>query len=306
MHNLLVSIVIPYYNRKEKLNRALKSIFAQTYYNVEVLVVDDCSTIPPDFEPFNFKYIKNSSNLGPGLSRNVGKNAAVGQYIIFLDSDDYLAPTFIEKCLETALILNNDFAFIYSKVGQVDENEQFIRERVVNNCYPSLIMPHIFLDGRAWATSSCFWNKNVISDIEWADYRCWEDYLFDVQASFVNNKIGFINEILVYYDASGEDKLSNLDKTKQVIEKSKSVNAIFEKMHNSRFIRDRNVKNTIERLFVKSIYELLSYSHQERFKIVRSLQLIKKYNYMKFLYLRLLLSFPKTISIKLLDKYRRI
>lgn len=306
MHNLLVSIVIPYYNRKEKLNRALKSIFTQTYDNVEVLVVDDCSTIPPDFELFNFKYIKNSSNLGPGLSRNVGKNAAVGQYIIFLDSDDYLAPTFIEKCLETALILNNDFAFIYSKVGQVDEIEQFIRERVVNNCYPSLIMPHIFLDGRAWATSSCFWNKNVISDIEWADYRCWEDYLFDVQASFVNNKIGFINEILVYYDASGEDKLSKIAKGKQIDEKSRSLNTILEIFCNSVYIDDKKTKKKLERLFVKTIYELRNYSSLEKKIIMDRVTAIKKINFLRFLYLRILVKLPKKLSVILLDRYRKI
>lgn len=305
MNNILVSVVIPYYNRKEKLNRALSSIYAQTYANVEVIVVDDFSTIPPDLDSYNFKYIINSKNLGPGLSRNVGCNSSSGQYIIFLDSDDYLAPTFIEKCIEKALIQENDFSFIYSKVGLVDENEQFIRERVVNNYYPLLVMPHIFMSGRAWATSSCFWNKSFIDGVEWAAYRCWEDYLFDVEASLVNNKIGFVDEILVYYDSSGKDKLSKTKNGMQIEEKSKSLQVILEKLCGSTYLEEKNVKKRLEDLLVKNIYELLRYTNLNKTKIREDMQAIKKINYLKFLYLRICLSLPKKVAVILLDRYRR-
>lgn len=107
-----VSVIIPTYNRFKYLLNAIKSVKNQTYSNIEIIVVNDCST-EEQYYTFDFKkqfgdnfYMinlpKNSRQIfgkvcGGGNSRNIGMMIASGDYIAFLDDDDYFLPTKIEK-----------------------------------------------------------------------------------------------------------------------------------------------------------------------------------------------------------------
>ena len=92
----MTSIIIPYHNRPVKLKRCLNSIFQQTYQDFEILIIDDYSKTPLQLEVDNrVRILRNRKNLGPGLSRNVGLDNAKGEYIAFLDSDDYWDKEFL-------------------------------------------------------------------------------------------------------------------------------------------------------------------------------------------------------------------
>jgi glycosyltransferase involved in cell wall biosynthesis len=92
----LLSVVIPVYNRTDLFLRCLKSVLSQTYTPIEIIIIDDASKISirsylekhKTNYPKHIKLIRNSSNLGPATSRNVGIRVANGNYIAFLDSDD--------------------------------------------------------------------------------------------------------------------------------------------------------------------------------------------------------------------------
>lgn len=90
----LVSVVIPFFNRIELTHRAVVSVFAQTYSNLEIIVVNDGSTEDDSMllalfsTRKNLSYIKLQKNAGPAEARNIGVNNAIGRYIAFLDSDD--------------------------------------------------------------------------------------------------------------------------------------------------------------------------------------------------------------------------
>ncbi len=98
-----VSIIIPVYNRKRKLFKALNSVLNQTYKNFEIIVVDDGST--DCLEKSILKYISNyesviyikQKNSGTPIALNKGINISRGNYITFLDSDDIYLPDHIEK-----------------------------------------------------------------------------------------------------------------------------------------------------------------------------------------------------------------
>lgn len=102
----LFSIVIPAYNAAHHIVDALTSIFAQTIDNYEIIVVNDGSQdtvqLEKELDPYlsNIIYIKRP-NGGPGAARNSGINAAKGEYIAFLDSDDQWIPTHLAEMLET-------------------------------------------------------------------------------------------------------------------------------------------------------------------------------------------------------------
>lgn len=100
-----VSIIIPVYNTDKYLRNCLDSILAQTMTNYEIILVDDHSTdnsynIMRSYEQYNpkvIKVIRTNKNSGPGTARNLGLSLANGDYISFVDSDDYLAKDMIEK-----------------------------------------------------------------------------------------------------------------------------------------------------------------------------------------------------------------
>lgn len=105
----LVSVVVPIYNVENYLDKCLESIQNQTYRNIEVIMVDDGSTdrsgsIAKEFSQKDKRFLYcHQSNGGLSVARNSGIEASTGEYIAFIDSDDYIDSTFIEKLLIAAL-----------------------------------------------------------------------------------------------------------------------------------------------------------------------------------------------------------
>lgn len=99
-----VSVVIPYYNGISWLEEAIDSVFNQTFKNFEVIVVDDGSSESTDkleikFKDENINWL-HQENQGVSVARNNGINAAKGEYVAFLDSDDLWLPTKLEEQIE--------------------------------------------------------------------------------------------------------------------------------------------------------------------------------------------------------------
>lgn len=99
----MVEIIIPAYNCNKTLGRTLGSLIAQTDTNFKVSIIDDCSTedlmltINKFKELLNIRVIRNETNLGCGMTRQVGIDNATEDYIAFLDSDDVLMPYAVES-----------------------------------------------------------------------------------------------------------------------------------------------------------------------------------------------------------------
>lgn len=92
----MISVIIPTFNRCEMLDEAIQSVLKQDYNDLEIIVIDDNSS-DDTFEVIKeykkrypcIQYYKNETNMGPGYSRNLGYKHSSGQYIIFMDDDDY-------------------------------------------------------------------------------------------------------------------------------------------------------------------------------------------------------------------------
>lgn len=102
-----VSIVTTAYNIEAYVGKCMDSLLAQTHEDLEIIVVNDCSTdktmsIVGKYKDERIKTINHPSNLGAGWARRTGIGAATGEYVITVDGDDWLAPDFIEKLVENA------------------------------------------------------------------------------------------------------------------------------------------------------------------------------------------------------------
>lgn len=129
----LVSIVMPAYNCEKYIADAINSVIEQTYKNWELFVIDDCSTdntesIARSFKDPRVVCLKNTENSGPAVSRNRGIEAAKGEYIAFLDSDDVWLPKKLEH--QISFMQNEGVNFSCTAYGIMDA-EGYITDRKV-------------------------------------------------------------------------------------------------------------------------------------------------------------------------------
>ena len=102
-----ISIVTTAYNIEAYIEKCLESLVGQTYEDIEIIVVNDCSTdktmeIVGKFNDERIKVVNHEKNMGAGWARRTGIAAATGEYVITVDGDDWLSEDFIEKLVENA------------------------------------------------------------------------------------------------------------------------------------------------------------------------------------------------------------
>lgn len=137
----LISIIVPTFERSDLLSRALDSIYAQTWKNIEVVVVDDnlpgssfekktLQILKPYQEKDNFLYIKTSGKTGGGAARNLALRQCHGDYVAFLDDDDrYLAGKLEEQL---RFMEAHDLDASYQDVMWYDSHEKLVEYRSMN------------------------------------------------------------------------------------------------------------------------------------------------------------------------------
>ena len=125
----LVSIIIPCYNKAHYLGETLDSVAAQTYPDIEVIVVDDDSPdhtkeVVEDWQGRmpNLHYL-HQPNQGPSAARNNGIRASHGKYVMALDADDRLAPNYVEKCANY-LQQHPEVKLVYSRADMFGQYNQ--------------------------------------------------------------------------------------------------------------------------------------------------------------------------------------
>jgi glycosyltransferase involved in cell wall biosynthesis len=150
----LVSCIIPTYNRAHIVGRAIRSVLNQTYKNIEVIVVDDGSQDNTQEAVLSIKdervrYIRLHRNFGVAFARNIGIANARGEFVAFLDSDDYFLPEKIEKQVEL-MLKDESIGVCYTEVYyEIDNGELVYKEspRIRGKIYEKLLLfpPHILL-----------------------------------------------------------------------------------------------------------------------------------------------------------------
>lgn len=119
MNNPAISVIVPAYNVEKYVERCIDSLLNQTFKDIEIIIIDDCST-DKTFEIINNKYgkipnvsiFKNDVNIGQGQTRNKAMKIAKGKYIYFLDSDDVLLSHGLERLYLLAKKNNADIMHI--------------------------------------------------------------------------------------------------------------------------------------------------------------------------------------------------
>lgn len=188
----LVSVIINVYNCKEYLQKALDSVQEQSYRNLEVILVDDCSTDGSgEFcdeyckQDDRFIVIHHEKNMGVSGPRNTGLRVAKGEYIYFMDGDDYIHVEAIEALIgainETGLELA---AFDYASTDTLKEDTHCSRERNPIEIIPTerMIFEMLSMVKMIWCV---VWNKlykrSLIDGLFFNDAYSIQDQDFNIR-----------------------------------------------------------------------------------------------------------------------------
>lgn len=221
MEKPLVSVVIPTYNRPKYLQRCIDSVLDQSYPHIEIIVVDDNNPgtdaraeteklMASYSQNEMITYLKHDRNRNGSAARNTGWRASHGEYITFLDDDDVIAESKIDKqaaCLEA---LDDSWGMCYTGYRLVKENgaEQISSEKRSGDCYIDALMRTMFMG----SGSNLFLRKKVVDEIGGYDesFRRNQDIEFLARA-LENYKIAYIDETLLTICQEGERQKRSFD-----------------------------------------------------------------------------------------------
>ncbi|MGE1008028.1 glycosyltransferase family 2 protein [Bacillus cereus] len=159
MENVLISVVIPTYNRGSLIQNTINSVLNQTYKNFELLIIDDASTdsteeIVKGYDDSRIKFVKLDENSQGTKPRNVGIQESKGEYIALLDSDDEWSPTKLERQLKFLQQFNDEkmVCFTDLKLKEAKKTNYSNNKEFVNG---DNILEYILLE-KNWVQTSTY------------------------------------------------------------------------------------------------------------------------------------------------------
>ncbi|WP_363465077.1 glycosyltransferase family 2 protein [Halogeometricum borinquense] len=206
--NAKVSVVIPTYNRPNRLRRALNSVRNQTYENIEVVVVDDHSSTSMEnvvneySSELTTQFIRHSENKGANAARNTGIQEATGEYIAFLDDDDSWEAKKIEK--QISAIQEENAGLVYTGIRHIEENGTVTQENIPEK--PSDTTTELLQKNFVGSFSVVLVKSTIIQKAGLPDegFPIWQDKEWYVRIS-QHAKFALVPEVLVsHHQGSGE------------------------------------------------------------------------------------------------------
>lgn len=216
--NELVSVIVPVYNAEKTIKRCIESILTQNYKNLEIILVNDGSkdlsmTICQKFDDTRIKLI-NQRNQGVSQARNTGLHYANGNYICFVDSDDYLDKNHIKVMYDTLVQDNVDMVitnfYQITKKG-IDKN---IEIRNYSKCNIADCIYDVYTNSMLNQPWNKLFKRIRIKQLFSKDMSLGEDLIFNIDYINQIESISVINQYTYYYDL----QQGNLHKQKQSID----------------------------------------------------------------------------------------
>lgn len=224
MRSKKVSVIVPVYNVERYLEECINSLIYQDYYNLEIILVDDASTdnspILCDKAAMIDERIKviHKQKGGAASARNLGLSVMSGDYVCFVDSDDYVDKDYIQKLVENLEKVNADVAvcgFWYLYKNYEEKNEQLNMYQVMSQID---FLKNFLTD---W-TSGLIWNKifcsDVVREIRFEEGHKIDDEFFTYKVIMKCKKIVMFDTPLYYYRMRASSVMSSSFKyQKQII-----------------------------------------------------------------------------------------
>lgn len=236
----MISVIVPVYNTEKYLDQCIQSVLAQTYTNWELLLIDDGSTDSSGTICDN--YVEQDSRIkvfhkengGVSSARNLGLDNAKGEWITFIDSDDWVEASMLKKMRSVALSNNADYVYC-DLLFDYGESQKYYKSATFASEHS------IMLKNFIKSTWTVIWNSLVKAEIYnkhnlrfSQDYTYCEDFLFAVKAMFYARKVAYIPKAFYHYNQlNSASCMQNLSPTKMLHEQAAYMDAIafFKEQH---------------------------------------------------------------------------
>ena len=207
----LVSVIVPVYNAGAYLDECMESLLAQTYRNTEILLVDDGSADGSgekcDAYAQRDARVKafHKPNGGASSARNLGLREAAGEYIYFLDSDDRMEPTLLQKLHESALQNSAELVFfdawaVDEATGAVSEKNYSHTERYLPDTGLNLMRKMVANRDFHMGVWQLFYKKPFFerTGLSFLEGVIYEDFVFACKAYCLAERVSYVPEFLYY------------------------------------------------------------------------------------------------------------
>ncbi len=200
-----LSVIIPAYNVEKSLVKCVESVVNQTYKNIEIVIVDDGSKdlTPQICDELKNKYeniiVIHQENQGSNKTRETGFNASTGDYIAFLDSDDYIDVTAYEKAIK--VLEENDCDIVQFGLYEVSVDGKILREhkRIPAEFNNSREVFLYFIGAQRWNLVDKVYKRSLFENMEWLKISMAEDMSISAQLFAKAQKLVAIEEPFYYY-----------------------------------------------------------------------------------------------------------
>ena len=218
----LVSIAIPCYNKEPYVHRCINSVLSQSYKNIEVFFIDDCSTdnsvkIAETFNDKRLKIIKHTINSGtPAKALNYSLDNSVGDYWMYISGDDYLD---LDSVL-TLLVNIEDNDYIYGDLCLVNANNRFLKRWEYRDLTNDQIIRLIYESGgRGVVPLTGLWRTELIQCVGWSDIDHSDDTMTSIKACQFNWKRRHIDYDFYFYRHHEGQITNNLERREKALKK---------------------------------------------------------------------------------------
>lgn len=200
--NIKVSVVITAYNVDKYIKKAINSVLNQTYKNIEIIVVEDCSTdntlkfikgLQKSDLAFPINLVQHKENVGAGLSRRDGIKASTGDFIMLLDADDWLNKDYIEHLVDRqketdADIVGGGITYCYEDTDKFETNTF---GTTVSEGFQKFAD---YNDGKVVFLNNKIVRSTMYDTVEYCDRRYVEDTPVIMKLLYNANKVAYVNE----------------------------------------------------------------------------------------------------------------
>lgn len=244
----LISIIVPIYNVERYLNRCIDSILAQTFTNFELILVDDgspddCGKMCDDYAMKDSRInVIHKKNGGVSEARNFGIDCAKGEYICFIDSDDFVHKQYLEILYNIAKESDAEMSICSFSICY---DSDIVDEIISNVSYEEFSDKYLYDDNfliHKWANLVCAWNKlykrNLFEQIRYPVGKIHEDNFTYYKLIDKANKVVITEEGLYHYYMS-ENSISRsefTDKRLHILQAYQEQIEYFKKKNNQRMV----------------------------------------------------------------------
>lgn len=227
----LISCIIPVYNAEKYLHRCIDSVLVQDYPAIEIILIDDgstdaSSTICDEYAAQHYNIIvKHISNRGASLARKVGLEIVKGEYLTFIDADDYVVHNYVSTMFEALQKYNTEISSCCQQTIKPSDTLQASTHVEMLLLKDSELMSRFFLY-EFWGMPASLYHKTVFKRINFPKATLSEDYYIKCQIFLYNCKMAYVNAPLYIYEKH-EGSLSNTKLSVRAFEEFENVYHVY-------------------------------------------------------------------------------